>query len=125
MAKISFQRFGAITAVARVPAISAFNAVSTVNFKRRLEMAERSFYNLMSLASSFASASSFLAPVGVMEDGRRTVLGTSVSLSEAKIHWRQFLLDLKRRVIHSLKLITRDDHAGLKKAKISVFLSVP
>lgn len=66
-----------------------------------------------------------LIATGVMEDGRRTVLGTSVSLSEAEIHWRQFLLDLKRRGLHGLKMITSDDHAGLKEARISVFPSVP
>jgi transposase-like protein len=35
-----------------------------------------------------------LVATGVMEDGKRTVLGTSVSLSEAEIHWRNFFLDL-------------------------------
>jgi transposase-like protein len=66
-----------------------------------------------------------LIATGVMEDGRRTVLGTSVSLSEAEVHWRQFLLDLKRRGLHGLKMITSDDHAGLKAARESVFPSVP
>jgi len=66
-----------------------------------------------------------LIATGVMEDGRRTVLGTSVSLSEAEVHWRQFLLDLKRRGLHGLKMITSDDHAGLKAALESVFPSVP
>lgn len=66
-----------------------------------------------------------LIATGVMEDGRRTVLGTSVSLSEAEVHWRQFLLDLKKRGLHGLKMITSDDHAGLKSARESVFPSVP
>lgn len=66
-----------------------------------------------------------LIATGVKEDGRRTVLGTSVSLSEAEIHWRQFLLSLRNRGIHGLKLITSDDHAGLKSARESVFPSVP
>lgn len=66
-----------------------------------------------------------LIATGVMEDGRRTVLGTSVSLSEAEIHWREFLLSLKSRGIYGLKLITSDDHAGLKAARESVFSSVP
>lgn len=66
-----------------------------------------------------------LIATGVMEDGRRIILGTSVSLSEAEIHWRQFLLDLKRRGLHGLKMITSDDHAGLKAARESVFPSVP
>jgi transposase-like protein len=66
-----------------------------------------------------------LIATGVMEDGRRTILGTSVSLSEAEVHWRQFLLSLKKRGLHGLKMITSDDHAGLKSALESVFPSVP
>lgn len=66
-----------------------------------------------------------LVATGVMPDGHRTVLGVSVSLSEAEIHWRQFLLSLKSRGMHGLKLITSDDHSGLKAALTSVFPSVP
>ncbi len=66
-----------------------------------------------------------LVATGVMEDGKRTVLGTSVSLSEAEVHWRNFLLDLKKRGLHGLQLITSDDHSGLKAALTSVFPSVP
>ena len=66
-----------------------------------------------------------LIATGVMEDGKRTVLGTSVSLSEAEIHWRNFLLDLKKRGLHGVQLITSDDHSGLKAALTSVFTSVP
>lgn len=66
-----------------------------------------------------------LVAIGVMEDGKRTVLGTSVSLSEAEVHWRNFLLDLKKRGLHGVKLITSDDHSGLKAALRSVFPSVP
>jgi transposase-like protein len=66
-----------------------------------------------------------LIATGVMEDGRRTVLGTSVSLSEAEVHWRDFLLSLKKRGLHGVELITSDDHTGLKSALKSVFPSVP
>lgn len=66
-----------------------------------------------------------LVATGVMEDGKRTVLGTSVSLSEAEVHWRNFLLDLRKRGLHGLELITSDDHSGLKAALTSVFPSVP
>ncbi len=66
-----------------------------------------------------------LVAIGVMEDGKRTVLGASVSLSEAEIHWRNFFLDLKKRGLHGVKLITDDDHSGLKAALRSVFPSVP
>ena len=66
-----------------------------------------------------------LVATGVMEDGKRIVLGTSVSLNEAEIHWRTFLLDLKKRGLHGLQLITSDDHSGLKAALRSIFPSVP
>lgn len=66
-----------------------------------------------------------LIATGVMDDGRRTVLGTSVSLSEAEVHWRDFLLSLKKRGLHGVELITSDDHTGLKSALKSVFPSVP
>lgn len=66
-----------------------------------------------------------LIATGVMEDNRRTILGTSVSLSEAEIHWREFMLSLKKRGLHGLKMITSDDHAGLKAARESVFPNTP
>lgn len=66
-----------------------------------------------------------LIATGVMPDGRRSILGVSVSLSEAEIHWRQFLLSLKSRGMHGLRMITSDDHSGLKAALDSVFPSVP
>ena len=66
-----------------------------------------------------------LVATGVMEDGKRTILGTSVSLSEAEVHWRNFLLDLKRRGLHGVQMITSDDHSGLKAALRAVFPSVP
>ena len=66
-----------------------------------------------------------LIATGVMEDGRRSVLGTSVSLSEAEVHWRQFLLNLQKRGLHGMKMITSDDHTGLKSALKSVFPNIP
>ncbi len=66
-----------------------------------------------------------LIATGVMENGKRTVLGTSVSLSEAEVHWRNFLLDLKKRGLYGVKLITSDDHSGLKAALTSIFPSIP
>jgi putative transposase len=65
-----------------------------------------------------------LIAVGVNESGQRQVLGVSVSLSEAEVHWREFLLKLKDRGLYGTKLITSDAHAGLKAAKTAVFPSV-
>lgn len=57
-----------------------------------------------------------LIAYGVRADGKRTVLGVSVSLSEAEVHWRNFFRSLKERGLHGLDMITSDAHAGLKAA---------
>jgi len=61
-----------------------------------------------------------LSAVGVGPDGRRRVLGVSVALSEAEIHWRAFLEDLVARGMREVRFITADDHAGLKAARKAV-----
>jgi len=52
-------------------------------------------------------------------------LGISVSLSEAKIHWRAFLEELVQRGLHGMRLIIRDNHGGLQSAHKAVFTGVP
>lgn len=66
-----------------------------------------------------------LVAVGVTKDGHRRVLGVSVELSEAEVHWRNFLDSLVRRGLCGVKLIISDSHAGLKAARRAVFPSVP
>jgi transposase-like protein len=66
-----------------------------------------------------------LIAIGVLADGHRSILGLSVSLSEAEVHWRQFLTSLTKRGLHGVELITSDDHAGLKAARKAVLGSVP
>ena len=66
-----------------------------------------------------------LVAVGVTHEGRRRVLGVSVELSEAEVHWRSFLDTLVRRGLCGVKLIVSDHHAGLKAARRAVFPSVP
>ena len=65
-----------------------------------------------------------LIAYGVQNDGKRTILGVSVSLSEAEAHWRKFLSSLKQRGLHGLKMITSDSHEGIKSAIASVFNGV-
>lgn len=65
-----------------------------------------------------------LIAAGVREDGKRSVLGCSVSLSEAEVHWREFLGSLVERGLHGVQLVTSDDHAGLKAALRAVLPSV-
>jgi transposase-like protein len=66
-----------------------------------------------------------LVAVGITADGRRRVLGVSVALSEAEIHWRTFLDSLIRRGLKGVKLIVSDNHAGLKAARRATLPSVP
>lgn len=62
-----------------------------------------------------------LIAIGVGENGKRDVLGVSVSLSEAEVHWRSFLLSLKERGLSEVRLLTSDNHPGLKAAWVSIF----
>ena len=66
-----------------------------------------------------------LFAVGVGSDGKRHILGVSVSLSEHEVHWRSFLQSLVARGLNSVQLIISDDHAGLKAARVAVFSGVP
>jgi transposase-like protein len=66
-----------------------------------------------------------LIAVGVTKEGKRRVIGVSVELSEAEIHWRSFLESLVKRGMMGVKLIVSDSHAGLKAARRSVLPSVP
>jgi transposase-like protein len=67
-----------------------------------------------------------LVAMGVREeDGKRMLLGVSVSLSEAEVHWRAFLEGLRTRGLEVTKLITSDDHAGLRAARRAVFPNLP
>jgi transposase-like protein len=66
-----------------------------------------------------------LVAVGVSSTGHRQILGTSVSLSEQEVHWRDFLRRLQERGLHGVKLFVSDAHEGLKAARTAVFPSVP
>jgi len=66
-----------------------------------------------------------LIAVGINTAGKRTVLGVSVSLSEAEVHWREFLASLQDRGLHGVQLITSDDHAGLQAARKARFSGIP
>jgi len=65
-----------------------------------------------------------LVAIGIDPSGHRQVLGTSVSLSEAEVHWREFMKSLQQRGLHGVKFITSDNHKGLKAALKAVFTGV-
>jgi transposase-like protein len=66
-----------------------------------------------------------LIAMGVRADGKRVLLGVSVALSEAEVHWRAFLQSLLQRGLCGVRHITSDDHTGLKAARTAVFPAVP
>lgn len=66
-----------------------------------------------------------LMAVGVDLAGQRRILGVSLSLSEAEIHWRTFLQSLVSRGMSGVRLLISDDHAGLKAARRTVFGGIP
>lgn len=69
--------------------------------------------------------SAVLIAYGIDYSGIRHVLGVSVLLSEAEVHWRKFLESLVSRGLHGITLITSDAHSGLKAALRTVFPSTP
>lgn len=66
-----------------------------------------------------------LVAVGINPQGKREILGVSVSLSEHEVHWRVFLESLKKRGLGGVQLISSDDHAGLRAARLAVFGGIP
>jgi putative transposase len=67
-----------------------------------------------------------LIAIGIRRDnGKRLVLGVSCALSEAEIHWRGFLADLKERGIGIPDSVTSDAHEGLKASLRATLNSSP
>src|SRR5271169_2083578 len=66
-----------------------------------------------------------LIALGIGWDGKRTILGVSAALSEAEVHWREFLQSLQQRGLQGVEFIVSDDHAGLGAARTAVFPAVP
>ncbi len=62
-----------------------------------------------------------LSAIGIGPDERRRVLGVSVALSEAEVHWRAFLESLQARGLRGVEYVVSDDHAGLRAARRAVF----
>ncbi len=56
-----------------------------------------------------------------MKIERAKALNAEVANSEAEVNWRSFLEGLVRRGMHGLRMITSDDHSGLRAAIDAVF----
>jgi transposase-like protein len=65
-----------------------------------------------------------LIAIGIGMDGKRTVLGVSVALSEAEVHWRAFFTSLVTRGLCGTTFIVSDAHPGMAAARQAVFPSV-
>jgi transposase-like protein len=65
-------------------------------------------YEKARLDGQVRSAAVLLA-VGVNQEGKREVLGVSVSLSEQEAHWRSFLQSLVQRGLAGVELIISDE----------------
>lgn len=66
-----------------------------------------------------------LIALGITPEGQRAILGVSVALSEAEVHWRAFFQSLVQRGLCGVQYIVSDDHAGLAAARQAVFGAVP
>ena len=62
---------------------------------------------------------------GVSLEGKRMILGVSVSLGEQELHWRDFLQSLVERGLNGMELVISDAHVGLQAARKAVFNGVP
>jgi putative transposase len=66
-----------------------------------------------------------LSAVGLNLEGKREILGVTVSLSEHELHWRAFLESLRERGLRGVQLITSDAYEGLRNARLAVFGGIP
>jgi transposase-like protein len=81
-------------------------------------------YEKVRMDGQIRSAAVLMA-AGVGVDGKRRILGVSVSLSEAELHWRGFFEELIARGLRDVRLIISDDHGGIRKARQAVFTGIP
>jgi putative transposase len=68
---------------------------------------------------------SVLIAIGTGTDGKRTILGVNVALSEAEAHWRDFFTSLVTRGLCGTTFIVRDAYPGMAAARQAVFPAVP
>ena len=66
-----------------------------------------------------------LIALGITPDGQRSILGVSVALSEAEVHWRTFFQSLVQRGLCGVTFIVSDDHPGMAAARKAVFGPAP
>jgi putative transposase len=63
--------------------------------------------------------------IAIGMDGKRSILGVSVALSEAEVHRREFFASPVTRGLCGTQFIVSDAHAGMAAARQAVFPCVP
>ena len=58
-----------------------------------------------------------LTAVGIDQQGNRPILGKSVEVKEAELHWKEFLESLVRRGLRGVEYIVSDAPPRLKAAR--------
>ena len=76
---------------------------------------DATYLNVRNATSQVVSMAVVVA-TGIAADGSREVLGVDVGDSEDETFWRGFLVALKQRGLHGVRLVISDQHAGLVKA---------
>lgn len=66
-----------------------------------------------------------LVAMGIDATGQRAILGVSTALSEAEVHWRDFLSALQERGLNGTVFVLSDAHQGLRAALQARFAGVP
>ena len=67
----------------------------------------------------------FMIAYGTNAEGHREILGFGVYANESSATWTDFLLELKKRGLTGLLMITSDAHDGILNAIAKVFPTVP
>lgn len=61
-----------------------------------------------------------LVAIGINGEGRRRVIGVELANRESTTSWKEFLLGLKERGLHGVRLVVSDQHEGLRRAVAEV-----
>ncbi len=61
-----------------------------------------------------------LVAIGIDWEGRRRVIGVELANRESSTSWKEFLLGLKERGLHGVRLVVSDQHEGLRRAVAEV-----
>ena len=61
-----------------------------------------------------------LVAIGIDWEGRRRVIGVELANRESTTSWKEFLLGLKERGLHGVRLVVSEQHEGLRRAVAEV-----